>query len=204
MGYKKPSQMTNVEALPGLKSLWSKTLGDPRICIAVLDGPVDQFHPCFQGASLTQQQTLTSGTTGFGSTSQHGTHVASIILGQHNDLVPGVAPGCRGLIIPVFVEGREGSLIPCSQLDLARAITQAVEQNANVINISGGQFTLSGEPDPFLAHAIRLCEEKNVLIVAAAGNDGCDCLHVPASVASVLAVGAMDVLGNPISFSNWG
>ncbi|MEM8779032.1 MAG: S8 family serine peptidase, partial [Cyanobacteria bacterium P01_G01_bin.49] len=46
--------------------------------------------------------------------------------------------------------------------------------------------------------------EKNVLIVAAAGNDGCDCLHVPASVASVLAVGAMDVLGNPISFSNWG
>jgi cyanobactin maturation PatA/PatG family protease len=40
--------------------------------------------------------------------------------------------------------------------------------------------------------------------VAAAGNDGCDCLHVPAALESVLAVGAMDLSGNPISFSNWG
>jgi cyanobactin maturation PatA/PatG family protease len=42
------------------------------------------------------------------------------------------------------------------------------------------------------------------LIVAAAGNDGCDCLHVPAALPNVLAVGAMDRQGNPMDFSNWG
>jgi hypothetical protein len=28
--------LTDIAALPGLKSLWTETLGDPRICIAVL------------------------------------------------------------------------------------------------------------------------------------------------------------------------
>jgi subtilisin family serine protease len=40
--------------------------------------------------------------------------------------------------------------------------------------------------------------------VSAAGNDGCDCLHVPAALSSVLAVGAMDSQGKPSDFSNWG
>jgi hypothetical protein len=43
-----------------------------------------------------------------------------------------------------------------------------------------------------------------VLLVAAAGNEGCECLHVPAALDSVLAVGAMDANGSPLDFSNWG
>src|SRR5262249_41735706 len=42
------------------------------------------------------------------------------------------------------------------------------------------------------------------LVVAAAGNDGCACLHVPAAVPKVLAVGAMDGNNLPIDKSNWG
>ncbi|WP_439566447.1 PatA/PatG family cyanobactin maturation protease [Gloeocapsopsis crepidinum] len=194
----------STNALSGLQSLSSETLGDPRICIAVLDGPVDQSHPCFEGANLTQLQTLVSGFAKSGSVAQHGTHVASIIFGQPSSSVPGIAPGCRGLIVPVFADGQGGSLAPCSQLDLARTITQAVEQGANVINISGGHLTQSGEPDPFLTNAIQLCRDNNVLIVAATGNDGCACLHLPAAIASVLAVGAMDAQSQPMGFSNWG
>lgn len=195
---------TDISALSEIKSLWLQSLGDPRICVAVLDGPVDQSHPCFDGANLTQLQTLVSHVADRGSASQHGTHVASIIFGQHDSPVPGIVPNCRGLIVPVFADGREGGLAPCSQIDLARAITQAVERGANVINISGGQLAASAESDRLLANAVRLCQENNVLIVAAAGNDGCDCLHVPAALESVLAVGAMDAQGNPIGFSNWG
>ncbi|MCC5604711.1 PatA/PatG family cyanobactin maturation protease [Nostoc favosum] len=183
---------------------YQKFGGDPSICVAVVDGPVDQSHPCFDGANLTQLPTLVSSVADGGSASQHGTHVASIIFGQHNSAVPGIAPHCRGLIVPVFTDGKEGRLAPCSQIDLARAITQAVERGANVINISGGQLATSAESDRLLANAVRLCQEHNVLIVAAAGNDGCDCLHVPAALESVLAVGAMDAQGNPIGFSNWG
>jgi cyanobactin maturation PatA/PatG family protease len=198
------TDFADISVLPGLKSLWDKSLGIPGVCVAVLDGPVDQSHPCFEGANLTRLPTLVSGVADRGSASQHGTHVASVIFGQHDSPVRGIAPNCRGLIIPVFSDGTEGGLAPCSQIDLARAITQAVEQGANIINISGGQLAASAESDKLLANAVRLCQENNVLIVAAAGNDGCACLHIPAALESVLAVGAMDVQGNPIGFSNWG
>jgi len=195
---------SNIATLPGLKSLWLESLGDPRITVAVLDGSVDQSHPCFKGAKLTQLPTLVSGVGDRGAASEHGTHVTSVIFGQHGSSIHGIAPGCRGLIVPVFTKGSQGGVVPCSQIDLARAITQAVQQGANVINISGGQLAAAGESDTFLANAVRLCADNNVLIVAAAGNDGCDCLHVPAALESVLAVGAIDSAGSPIGFSNWG
>ena len=190
--------------IPGMKSLWLKTLGDPRICVAVLDGAVDKSQPCFDGAELNQLQTLIPGGAKQGVALQHGTHVTSVIFGQHGSSVHGIAPRCRGLIVPIFSDGKGDNLVPCSQIDLARAITQAVEQGANVINVSGGQLSASPESDQLLANAVRLCQERNVVIVAAAGNDGCECLHLPAALESVLAVGAMDSQGNPLNFSNWG
>ncbi len=198
------AQFTDLATIPALKQLWAESLGAPNVCVAVLDGTVDQTHSCFDGARLSWIETLVSGECNQKSASHHGTHIASIIFGQHSSSVPGIAPNCRGLLIPVFASGVENSLVPCSQIDLARAITQAVEQGANVINISGGQLAASAESDQLLANAVRLCRENNVLIVAATGNDGCDCLHVPAALESVLAVGAMDGQGNPIEFSNWG
>ena len=51
---------------------------------------------------------------------------------------------------------------------------------------------------------MELCANHGVLVVAAAGNDGCPCLHVPAAMPSVLVVGAMDGRGEPLDSSNWG
>ncbi|RPJ77594.1 MAG: peptidase S8, partial [Alphaproteobacteria bacterium] len=171
---------------------------DANICIAVLDGPVDLTHPCFNKAKITQIETLVSGIDEEGPGAHHGTHVASLIFGQHDSPISGIAPGCRGLIIPVFADGPDGSVAPCSQIDLAHAITQAVEQGAHIINISGGELVSSSEPHPLLDKAVRLCAENGVLIVAAVGNDGCQCLHVPAAISSTLAVGAMDAQGLPL------
>jgi cyanobactin maturation PatA/PatG family protease len=195
------------ETIPieGLESLWAETLGDPAITIAVLDGPVDLAHPCFAGADLTPLETLVPGAAApGGAASAHGTHVASVLFGQPGSEVHGIAPRCRGLILPVFSDQGGGSTVSCSQLDLARAITQALAGGAQVINISGGEITPSGAATPLLANAVRLCAENNVLIVAAVGNEGCECLHVPAALPLVLAVGAMDSHGNPFEFSNWG
>jgi cyanobactin maturation PatA/PatG family protease len=133
----------------------------------------------------------------------HGTHVASVIFGQPGSSVEGIAPSCRGLIVPIFADGASEGLT-CSQLDLARAILMAIENGANVINISGGQLVPTGEPEPILAHAIESAFRRNCLIVAAAGNDGCECLHVPAAAPTFLAVGAMDRSGDPVMSSNWG
>ncbi len=188
----------------GLKKLWDVTLGDPRVCIAVLDGPVDLSHPSLATANLTQFETLVSISANRGPALAHGTHITSVIFGQHDGSIKGVAPGCRGLIVPIFNDGIDGSIAPCSQLDLARAITQAVQEGANIINISGGALSSSATAHPILADVVKNCADNNVLIVAAVGNDGCDCLNVPGALPSVLAVGAMNAEGQPLDFSNWG
>jgi hypothetical protein len=188
----------------GIRELWAETLGDPAVCVAVLDGPVDLSHPSLQGANLARGETLVPGAPDLGPACRHGTHVASVIFGRHDGPVPGAAPRCRGVLLPIFQSLGEESLQPCSQLDLARAITQAVQQGAHVVNVSGGQFSPSGTAHPLLADVVRDCARRGVLIVAAAGNEGCACLHVPAALDSVLAVGAMDARGEPLGSSNWG
>ena len=187
--------------LRGLPELWAASAGDPEICVAALDGPVDVLGSCFRGARLDRVETLVSEEAGAGSMSAHGTHVASLIFGQPDSPVRGIAPKCRGLIRPVFRDYEEGHL---SQLDLARAIEQAVQSGAHIINVSGGERSPRGQADDVLANAVRLCERSNVLLIAAVGNDGCECLHVPAALSGVLAVGALDATGRPLDISNWG
>lgn len=133
----------------------------------------------------------------------HGTAVASLLFGRHGSSVQGVAPACRGLIIPVYrdLDGHPG----CSQADLALAIDEALRQGAQIINISGGEVSATdGTASPELQAAVERCAAKGALIVAAAGNDGCGgCLHVPGALPSVLVVGATDAHGQPLRQSNW-
>src|SRR5262249_25814818 len=145
------------DALPGLGSLWAQTLGDPAIRIAVLDGPVDLFHPSFRGADLTRIQTLVPAVADGGPACRHGTAVARPIFGQHQGPPRGVAPRCRGFLLPIFESADAESFRSCSQLDLARALLQAAQQGVHLINISSGQFAPSGAAHPLLADAVREC-----------------------------------------------
>jgi hypothetical protein len=151
-----------------------------------------------------QVETLRSGATGAGPALAHGTHVASILFGRHDGPIRGIAPHCRGLLLPIFESDQAGHVRSCSHLDLARAILQAIALGAHVINISGGEFVAGGIVHPMLVHAVRACMQSGVLIVAAAGNEGCECVNIPAALDSVLAVGAMNARGVPLGVSNWG
>lgn len=176
----------------------SGSKGDPRISIAVLDGPIDRDHPCFTGTRLSfplGQPDINASSAA----AAHGTHVASIIFGNGGG-IDGIAPDCRGIIVPVFTDGPEG--LRCSQLQLARAILTALGGGAHIINVSGGEATQAA--DPFLVDALAKCEQAGVLVVAAAGNDGQALVHMPAGVPTVLAVGASDWSGDPREFSNFG
>ncbi len=198
-----PSQTESVPDVPGLAELQALSLGDARIRIAVLDGPVDTSHACFAGARLSSHGAHGSLASPTDAACLHGTHVASVLFGQPGSGVHGVAPGCTGLLIRIF-EDERGRVRPCSQLDLARAILESLERGAHVINISGGQPAVGQDAEPLLVQAIAQCAKRNVLVLAAAGNDGCACLHVPASIASALAVGAINHAGQPLDSSNWG
>ncbi|MFI7232957.1 S8 family serine peptidase [Nonomuraea angiospora] len=99
----------------------------------------------------------------------HGTAVAGVLLDRYGGPVPGVAPACRAVGVPVFAEGRR-----TSQLDLARAIGAGAE------NISG-RLGGAAEAEDVQGRAMRSCRDQGVLIVAAAGNDGSQCHQVPAA-----------------------
>jgi hypothetical protein len=53
-------QDLNILDLFGLSLLWDENLGDSNICVAVLDGPIDRSHLCFNGAKLNYIETLVS------------------------------------------------------------------------------------------------------------------------------------------------
>lgn len=191
----------NADKIPGIETLWTLSKGDPEFRIAILDGPVVSNHASLQGAKISN---VDNGKNPAKVKSFHGTFVASIILGQHGSPVTGIAPQCQGLSITVYDEDDQGNLSSANQTDLASGIRQALESGAHLINISGGETTTDGTAYPMLQEAINACEAKGVLVIAAAGNDGGQLLHVPAVLPQVLAVGSMDMEGNPSNFSNWG
>ena len=179
--------MANITAIPGIAELMRQTRVDPRVCVAVLDGPVDLDHPCFAGADLTPLATLASGRATGGGMSRHGTHVASVIFGRHDGPVPGLAPGCRGLIVPIFTD-EEGHLW---QRDRAAPSTRRSRRGRTSSTSAAGRRSLPARQGISCPGATRHARDQNVLIVAAAGNDGCACLHFPAAVACI-AVGRLD------------
>ncbi len=140
----------------------------------------------------------------------HGTHVAGTIGAKLNGItldsrgnrveVQGVAPDAT--IMPIRVlGGRFGNTTDA----LARGIRYAVDNGADIINLSLG----AGMNSPVLRSALTYAEERGVIIVAAAGNDanrGATVPSFPARDAALvdvgIAVGAVDRDVNIASFSN--
>lgn len=124
----------------------------------------------------------------------HGTAVASMIIGQ-NSLTPGVAPGADIVSIRIANDlGQSDSYL------LAQGIVAAVDAGASLINISMGSFGDSA----LVRNAIAYAQAAGSLIIAATGNNGLDRVSYPAANNGVIAVGAVDALGNHLNFSNTG
>ncbi|RYD17131.1 MAG: hypothetical protein EOP88_28195, partial [Verrucomicrobiaceae bacterium] len=124
----------------------------------------------------------------------HGTAVASMIIGA-NSLTPGVAPGAELFSVRIANDlGQSDSFL------LAQGIVAAVDSGAQLINIS----MASPGDSALVRNAIEYARAAGSLIIAAAGNNGLDRVSYPAANAGVIAVGAVDALGNHLDFSNSG
>lgn len=177
-------------------------LGDEGegVTVAILDGAFDRSHPAFAQAKL--QPGFSTSRTGQDTTIEHGTAVTSLILGR-GPMGGGLAPKATGIPIKIFAGDGHVGVLPCSQTDLAVALEAAIAAEADIINVSGGGFEADGTPLHRLARALAACADAGVAVIAAAGNDGCACPHVPAASPSVLAVGALGDDGHPLASSNW-
>ncbi|MFC9647604.1 type VII secretion-associated serine protease mycosin [Streptomyces sp. NPDC056937] len=201
-----------------LDELWSQSTGK-GVRVAVIDTGVDVKNPQLKDAVDTKsgrnmmdpglkddngdklERGKEDGTT---DTVGHGTKIAGIIAAR-----PAAGTGFVGLapeatIIPIQQNDAEGN---GTAKTLAQAIDYAVDQaDADIINIS--QDTADAvKPTPLLEQAVNNALDKEVVVVASAGNDGLGGNvkeTYPASYEGVLAVAASDRNNERAAFSQSG
>lgn len=117
---------------------------------------------------------------------QHGTAVASLLVGTGPSGTPGLVPGAKLIAIDAFQRQRGNDR--SEAYDLVRAIDLLAARNVDVMNLS-----LSGPDNIVLAKAVSQATAKGITLVAAAGNEGPQAKPVfPAGYPEVLAVTAID------------
>jgi subtilisin family serine protease len=165
---------------------------DPAVAAAlsqsttsILDGQNLVQLNTFTVAILSQSTTsiLDGPPSAFG----HGTMTAG--------LVHLIAPGAS--IMPLKAFAGDGS---SDLFNIVRAIYFAADHGANVINMS---FEIA-QSSPALQNAIQFALSKNIVVIAASGNDGQQILVFPAAYNSVIGVGSTNNQDGRSSFTNFG
>ncbi len=205
--------------ITGIEQAWEITKGNSETIIAIIDTGVDYSHedlvdsmlgdcsagscPDGTGYDFTDQSSSCSEGDCIGVDSNpsddvgHGTHVAGIAAAANaNSLgIAGVCPKCK--IMPI----RAGSINGFELDDLTNAIIYAVDNGANVINMSlGGHFN----PDPSFLIAINYALDNNIPIIAAAGNNNNNIPVFPAGLDGVISVASTGPNNEKSVFSNYG
>jgi type VII secretion-associated serine protease mycosin len=184
-----------------MDATWALTQGE-GVTVAVVDSGVDGSHPDLTGHVL-QGKDFTGGGNAQEDVAGHGTGMASLIAGHghgagNNAGMVGLAPKAK--ILPLRVlQNKDDDF---EDDTWAEAVRYAVDNGAKVINLSlGGR---GGRTLPSGREAIAYAQAHDVVVVAAAGNDGGLTVNEPAALPGVVSVGAVDNEGNLWDKSNIG
>ncbi len=131
--------------------------------VAVIDSKVDAQHPDLAGQVGVARDFIG---TAPAPAERHGTGIAGVIAARANNGIGivGIAPAATLLALRACRQEGSGADAPtlCDSLSLARAVTFAVEQRADVINLS-----LSGPPSRLLETLLRVGLDRGASVVAA-------------------------------------
>ena len=208
----------SVAELINLPYAQALTKGVPDVKIAVLDTGVNLNHKELSGKIVKRADFVNLeglDTSDFVGDIQgyddvpedevgHGTHVSGIIAGRGVEMDQGVAPECGIMAVRVLATMKDdGRLVGAGIVDnINTGIKWAVDNDADVINMSLGIKHVGGG----LPHedVIRYALSKNVVVVAASGNDGTNERYYPGALPGVIAVGAVDGGGSVTRFTSFG
>ncbi len=197
---------------------WDVEDGDTAVIMAVIDSGLKTDHPEFAGRLWKNTDEIAANgidddnngyiddTSGWNTVADtnyladdngHGTNVTSIIAANGNNIAgfSGIDHHCRLMI--------------CKAADatgfvdyawMAEAIAYAVDNGANIINISAGGYWPSSAFSDVAAYAY----DNDVTIVAAMGNNHTSIPCYPAACTHVIAVGATGPADKVAAFSNFG
>ncbi|GAB7386729.1 hypothetical protein BSNK01_05650 [Bacillaceae bacterium] len=175
---------------------WDITRGSREITIAVIDTGVDLHHPDLADR-LSEGYNVLTDDDHPQDDNGHGTHVAGIIAAETNNREGVAGITWYNRIMPIKAIGADGT---GTSFDIAKGIIWATDHGAKVINMSLGNY----QPSSVLKEAVAYAYERDVVLVAATGNDDTDQPGYPAAYPEVLAVSAIGFDGSRAEFSNYG
>jgi type VII secretion-associated serine protease mycosin len=192
---------------------WSQSRGS-GVTVAVLDTGVLRSAPDLTGeVTAGPDYTVGANPPGYVPPHLHGTYIGSIIAGHgsgpgDSEGMIGVAPRAKILSVRVILDDQEPGFTVYNENAsyddaVANGIRYAVRHGAEVINMSlGGTEATRG-----LRVAVAYAIEHNVVVVAAAGNDGktgraYTPYSYPAAYTGVISVAAVGAGGKRASFSD--
>jgi subtilisin family serine protease len=183
----------------GLPKAWDSVTGSDEMTLAVIDSGVVVGHPDLAGRLLAGRDVVNRDSDP-ADDNGHGTEVTGVVAAATNNRAGVAGATWRGRILPIKVLDAQNRAVDS---DVAAGITWAVDQGADVINLS-----LAGPgASAVLQAAVNYATERNVVVVAAAGNlapGQAAQPEYPAACDGVIAVGATDRSNNLASFSNTG
>jgi subtilisin family serine protease len=128
--------------------------------VAVVDSGIEVMHPDLSGQFLVNRNFVTGRAL---SSEAHGTGVAGIIGAKADNGIgiAGVAPRARMLGLRACWQANASATL-CDSLSLAKAIYFAIQNRADVINLS-----LTGPDDRLLRELLKVAQAKGSVIVTA-------------------------------------
>ncbi len=167
--------------------------------VAVVDSGIDDTHPALKGKVVKRRDFTSEGPE---DRNGHGTHCAGIIAASTGPRgYRGVAPGAQLIDAKVLNESGTGGTLP-----IAQAIRWAMDQGAQVINLSlGSQGRTDGRS--LLSRVVDEVSQQGVVVAVAAGNAGYGgrgTIGTPGDAAHALTVGALDRSRGTAPFSSRG
>lgn len=218
----------------GADTFWQQNIRGAGVSVAVIDTGMDVQHPQLASRVLINTNEINGNgidddgngkvddyygwnyvpdkNTGretplTGDNQYHGTHVSGVVAAHHTDTtagpqnyVQGAAPEAKILPLAFLDENGDGAMSAA-----VRAINYAVERGVRVINASwGGKYC-----SRTLRDTIATLDAKNVLFIAASGNEGWNIDRTkvyPASLnfPALFTVGATGEFDLMSEFSNYG
>lgn len=162
------------------------------VTVAVIDSEVDVQHPDLRGVVVDQFDA----TGGPRKPHAHGTGMVGAMASRTRLL--GVSPGVRVLAVKAFDETSTSA--ESTSLQIIKGLEWAIAKNPRIINMS-----FAGPRDLMMERILEAASEKNILLIAAAGNAGPKSPPLfPAAEPNVLAVSATDASDRPFTGANRG
>ncbi|NMO94813.1 S8 family peptidase [Paenibacillus lemnae] len=175
---------------------WDLSKGSEDVVIAVIDTGIDLDHTDLRGQTVNGYNVVNPDDRPMDDVG-HGTHVAGIISALVNNGEGVAGMSWYNKIMPIKALDSSGS---GTTYAVAEGIIWAADHGAKVINMSLGNYADS----QFLHDAVKYAYDRDVLLVAASGNDNTERPGFPAAYPEVLAVGATNSDLTRAEYSNYG